>query len=318
MKIAVMAAGGLGGFLGAVLAKNGNDVTFIARGAHLDAIKARGLSVTSVKGDFSVKPARATDDPSQVGAVDWIIFAVKTYATEPAADALKTIVGAGTTIVTVQNGVESFDQLAALYGRERVIVAPTQIETAIIAPGVIAQTSQFITIVTGEMNGTISPRVEWLVEQFKRHGIDASASDKMPAPVWAKMLFLASFAGLTTLARTEGAVLFKLPEARLALRAAMQEVFEVARAYGVNLPPDLVEQRFQFASNIQPGMTASMHKDLLRGNRLEIDALSGAIVRLGAAKQIATPVHQTIYAALKMEDERAKAKMKVQAIRIND
>jgi len=310
MKVAVMAAGSLGGFLGAVLAKNGNAVTFIARGAHLDAIKTRGLAVTSVKGDFSVKPAQATDDPSQVGVMDWIIFAVKTYDADTAAEALKPMVGASTAIVTVQNGVESFDWLASRYGKERVIVAPTQIETAITAPGVIAQTSNFITIVAGEMNSMITPRVEWFVEQFKRHGMDATASDKMPAPLWAKMLFLASYAGLTTLARTEGAVLFKLPEARATLRAAMQEVFEVARAQGVNLPPDLVEQRYQFASNLQPGMTASMHKDLLKGNRLEIDALSGAIVRLGAAKQIATPVHQTIYAALKMEDERAKAKTK--------
>lgn len=307
MKVAVMAAGGLGGFLGAVLAKNGNDVTFIARGAHLDAIRARGLAVTSVKGDFSVKPAQATDDPAQIGVVDWIIFAVKTYSSEPAARSLAPLVGTNTTIVTVQNGVESFDELAALYGKDRVLVAPIQIESTLTAPGTIAQTSQFITLVTGEMNAAqrISPRVEWFVEQFKRHGIDASSSDKMPAPVWTKMLFLASFAGLTTLARTEGAVLFKLPEARLALRAAMQEVFDVARAYDVHLPADLVEQRYQFAANIPSGMTASMHKDILRGNRLEIDALSGAVVRLGAAKNIPTPVHQTIYVALKMEDERA-------------
>lgn len=310
MRVAVMAAGGLGGFLGAVLAKNGNDVTFIARGAHLDAIRARGLSVSSVKGDFSTKPAQATDDPARIGLVDWIIFAVKTYSSESAAAALAPLVGEGTTIVTVQNGVESFDQLAALYGKERVLAAPIQIEATLTAPGVIAQTSRFITLVTGEMSGTqrISPRVEWFVEQFKRHGIDASGSDNMPAPVWTKLLFLASFAGLTTLARTEGAILFQLPEARLALRGAMQEVFDVARAYGVNLPIDLVEQRYQFASKIEPGMTASMHKDILRGNRLEIDALSGAVVRLGAAKNIPTPVHQTIYAALKMEDDRARAK----------
>jgi 2-dehydropantoate 2-reductase len=308
MKIAVMAAGGLGGFLGAVLAKNGNDVIFIARGAHLDAIRKSGLTVTSVKGDFSVKPAIATDNPGDVGTVDWIIFSVKTYDTESAAAALKPMVGANTTIVTVQNGVESFDQLAALYGKARVLAAPVQIESTMTAPGVIAQTSQFITLVTGEMDAPqrISPRVEWFVEQLKRHGIDANASDKMPAPIWAKMLFLASFAGLTTLARTEGATLLKLPEARLALRAAMQEVFDVARAYGVNLPSDLVEQRYQFSVNIQPGMTASMHKDFLKGNRLEIDALSGAIVRFGAARNIPTPVHATIYAALKMEDERDK------------
>jgi 2-dehydropantoate 2-reductase len=312
MKVAVMAAGGLGGFLGAVLAKNANDVTFIARGAHLDAIRQNGLTVTSVKGDFSVKPAHATDDPSQVGVVDWVIFAVKTYATEPAADALKPMVGANTTIVTVQNGVESFDQLAALYGKERVIVAPIQIESTLTAPGVIAQTSQFITIVAGEMDALqgITPRVEWFAEQFKRHGIDASASDKMPAPLWAKLLVLASWSGLTTLARTEASVLFKLPQAQVVLRAAMQEVFDVAQAHGVQLPPGIVEDRFQFVTRVQPGMTSSMHKDILKANRLEVDAINGAVVRLGAAKNIATPVHQTIFAALKMEDARAKAKTK--------
>lgn len=306
MKIAVMAAGGLGGFYGALLAKNGNDVTFIARGAHLSAIRKNDLAIKSTKGDFVCKPAKATDNPADAGVMDWILFAVKTYDTETAARALKPMVGTNTTIVTVQNGVESFDQLASLYGKERVLLAPTQIESAIVQPGVIAQTSNFITTIVGEMDRKITPRVEWLVEQLKRNGVDITASDQMPVPVWNKMLFLASFSGMTTLARTQGSILFKQPEAQAALRAAMQEVFDVAAAYGVKMPPDIVEQRLAFSINIQPGMTSSMHKDLLNHKRLEIDALSGAIVRLGAAKGVATPVHRTIYVALKMEDERAK------------
>ncbi len=310
MKIAVMAAGGLGGFYGALLAKNGNDVTFMARGAHLDAIRKNGLAIKSTKGDFVIKPAKATDNPVQAGVMDWILFAVKTYDTESAAEAIRPMVGANTTVVTVQNGVESFDKLAAVVGKERVIVAPTQIESAIVEPGVIAQTSSFITTVVGEMNGKIAPRVEWLVDQLKRNGVDVTASDQMPVPVWNKLLFLASFSGLTTLARTEGAILFKMPEAQAALRSAMQEVYDVGAAHGVKMAPEIVEQRVNFSINIQPGMTSSMHKDLLNGKRLEIDALSGAIVRLGAAKRIPTPVHQTIYMALKMEDERAKLKVK--------
>ncbi len=306
MKIAVMAAGGLGGFYGALLAKNGNDVTFIARGAHLVAIRKNGLSIKSTKGDFVVKPANASNNPAQAGEMDWILFAVKTYDTETAAHALAPMVGANTTIVTVQNGVESFDQLASLYGEERVLLAPTQIESAIVEPGVIAQTSNFITMIVGEMDRKITPRVEWLVDQLKRNGVDVTASDQMPVPVWNKMLFLASFSGLTTLARTEGSVLFKLPHAQFVLRAAMQEVYDVAGAYGVKMSPEIIDQRLAFCINIQPGMTSSMHKDLLNRKRLEIDALSGAIVRLGAAKGIATPVHQTIYVALKMEDERAR------------
>ncbi len=308
MKIAVMAAGGIGGYYGGLLARNGNDVTFIARGGHLRALRENGLTIQSVNGDFVIKPARATDDPAEIGAVDWILFAVKTYDTEAAAQMLPPMVGTRTTVVTFQNGVDSGEILARAVGRARVIAAPTQIETTIVAPGVIAQTSPFRTMTVGELSGAITPRVEWLVEQFKRTGVDASASDQMPAPLWAKLLFLASFSGLTTLARTSGAVLFQAREAQAVLRAAMQEVYAVAAAHGVKLAPDIVEQRFQFALKIPPTMTSSMHKDLLKGNRLEIDALSGAIVRLGAAKGIATPVHQTIYVALKAEDEKARQK----------
>jgi len=310
MKIAVMATGGVGGFIGAVLAKNGNAVTFIARGAHLDAIRANGLTVTTIKGDFSVKPAHATDNPGEVGIVDWILFAVKTFDTENAAHAIRPMVGTNTTVVTFQNGVDSFDLLARIIGAEHILPAPIQVESTITAPGVIAQTSNFRTVVVGEMNRALTPRVEWLVDQLKQGGVDASASDQMPTPLWAKLLFLASFSGITTLARTEGSILFKQPDAQSLLRAAMQEVFDVASAQRVNLAPDLIEQRMKFSMNIQPGMTSSMHKDLLKGNRLEIDALSGAVVRLGAAKQIAAPVHQTIYVALKQEDERAKLKVK--------
>lgn len=310
MKVAVMATGGIGGFIGALLAKHGNDVTFIARGAHLAAIRANGLTVTTIKGDFSVKPAQATDNPGEIGIVDWVLFAVKTYDTESAAQAIRPLVGANTTVVTFQNGVDSPDILARVVGKEHVIAAPIQIETTLTAPGVIAQTSNFRVVTVGEMDGKLTPRVEWLVDQLKQGGVDVSASDKMPAPLWAKLLFLASFSGLTTLARTEGSVLFKLPEAQVALRAAMQEVFDVAKAHGVQLAPDLVEQRMTFAINVQPGMTSSMHKDLLKGGRLEIDALSGAVMRLGAAKGIATPVHQTIFVALKQEDQRAMLKGK--------
>jgi len=310
MQVAVMATGGVGGFLGSLLAKNGNDVTFIARGAHLDAIRANGLTVSTIKGDFSVRPAKATDNPDEIGIVDWILFAVKTFDTENAAQLIRPMVGANTTVVTFQNGVDSFDLLARVIGTEHILPAPIQVESTITAPGVIAQTSNFRTVVVGEMDRALTPRVEWFVDQLKQGGIDASASDQMPAPLWAKLLFLASFSGITTLARTEGSILFKQPDAQLLLRAAMQEVCDVAAAHGVQLAPDLVEQRMKFAMNIQPGMTSSMHKDLLKGNRLEIDALSGAVVRLGAAKQIATPVHQTIYVALKQEDARVKLKVK--------
>lgn len=298
MKVAVMGSGGVGGYYGGLLALNGNDVTFIARGAHLHAIREKGLTVKSVNGDFVIHPAQATDDPAQVGPVEWVLFTVKTYDTDGAIETMRPLVGAMTTIVTMQNGVESFDQLAAAFGREKVLVAPTQITSAIVEPGVIRQDSTFRNMIIGEMDGRITPRVEWLVEQFKRHGVNVSASDQMPTPVWMKWIFLAPVSGLTTLARTEGAILFQSPLAQATLRGAMEECCAVARAYEVTLPTDAVERQFNFALGLKPGNLASMHRDLLAGRRLELEALSGAAVRLGSVKGIPTPIHQTIYIAL--------------------
>ncbi len=308
MKIVVMAAGGLGGYFGALLARNDNDVTFIARGEHLRAIQRDGLKIESPNGSVAIKPAKVTDDPSKIGTVDWILFAVKTYDTDQAAEAIRPIVGKDTTVITFQNGVEGYDKLAAKIGKEHVIVAPTQITSAISSPGVIHQDSAFRICQVGEMDGSITPRVEWFVDQMKRCGVDATASDQMPKPLWMKWILLASWAGLTTLARTEGATLFKQPAAQETLRAAIQEAFDVAQAHGIKLAPDAVEKQSAFAVNVQPGNMASMHRDLVNGKRLEIDALSGAVVRLGAAKSIKTPVHQTIYVALKTNDERANTK----------
>ena len=206
MRVAVMGSGGTGGYYGGLLALNGNDVTFLARGAHLAALREKGLKVKSPHGDFAIQPAQATDNAQQVGQVDWVLFTVKTYDTAAAMDAMRPLVGAATTIVTMQNGVESYDQLAAAFGKEKVIVAPTQITSAIVEPGVIVQDSAFRKMTIGELDGGVTLRVEWLVEQFKRHNVDASASDEMPTPLWMKWIFLAPVAGLTALARTEGAV----------------------------------------------------------------------------------------------------------------
>lgn len=316
MKIAVMAAGGLGSYYGALLARAGHNVTFIARGAHLDAIRANGLTIKSVHGDFAIKPAQATDDPAQVGAVDWIIFSVKTYDNARAAHALQPMLGAHTTVVTFQNGVDNHEQIGAVIGKERVIVAPTQIVSNVTAPGLIEQKSPFRVSFVGEVYGQgLTPRVTQFVEMLKQTGVDATAvADARPA-LWHKFVFIASASGLATLARTEPYVLFQTPEARATLRAAMEEIRAVAHAHGIILDADIVDRQYNFTLSLKPGAKPSMQLDLEAGKRLEIDAMSGAVVRLGAAKNIATPVHQTIYVALKMEDERVKnsSKFKVQS-----
>jgi len=311
MKIAVMAAGGLGSYYGSLLAKDGHDVTFIARGAQLRAIRENGLAIKSVHGDFVIQPAKATDNPAEVGPVDWILFTVKTYDTETAAQAMRPMVGANTAIITFQNGVDAPDQIGAMVGREHVLVAPTQIVSNILAPGVIEQKSPFRITTVGEVGGQgLTPRVEQIVAAFKRTGVDVSATADGRKPLWHKLVFIASASGLTTLARTALYDLFQLPEARATLRAAMQEVYAVGKAHGIAMDDDIVERQYQFTLNLKPGAKPSMQLDLEQGKRLEIDALSGAVIHLGAAKGVPTPVHQTIYVALKMEDERVKAKGK--------
>ncbi len=312
MNIAIMAAGGLGSYYGALLARDGHDVTFITRGAHLHAIRENGLTIKSVHGDFALNPstslrARATDDPAQVGIVDWIIFSVKTYDNERAAQAMKPMIGANTTVVTFQNGVDNHDQIGAVIGKERVIVAPTQIVSNVTAPGVIEQKSPFRISFVGEVYGQgLTSRVTQFADMLKRTGVDATAvADARPA-LWHKFVFIASASGLASLARTEPYVLFQMPEARATLRAAMEEIDAVAKANGVTMDADIVARQYNFTLNLKPGTKPSMQLDVEAGKRLEIDALSGAVVRLGAAKNIATPVHRTIYIALKMVDENVK------------
>ena len=307
MKVAVMAAGGLGSYYGALLAHDGHDVTFIARGAHLKAIRANSLTIKSAHGAFAIKPAQATDNPGEVGAVDWIIFSVKTYDNARAAQAMKPMVGAQTTVVTFQNGMDNHDQIGAVIGKEHVIVAPTQIVSNVTAPGVVEQKSPFRISFVGEVYGQgLTPRVTQFTDMLKRTGVDATAvADARPA-LWHKFVFIASASGLASLARTEPYILFQMPEARTTLRAAMEEINAVAKANGVTTDADIVERQYNFTLNLKPGSKPSMQLDLEAGKRLEIDAMSGAVVRLGAAQNVPTPVHQTIYVALKMEDEKVK------------
>ena len=308
MKVAVMAAGGLGAYYGALLAKDGHDVTFIARGAHLKAIRENGLCIKSIHGDVTIKPAKATDDPAQAGPVDWILFSVKTYDTATAAEQMRPMVGAQTAVITFQNGVDSPDQLGAIIGKEHVLAAPTQVVSNIVAPGVIEQKSPFRLTTIGEVGGQgLTPRVEQIVAALKKTGIEATAAADGRAPMWHKFIFIASTAGLASLARTTPYDLFQLPEARATLRAALEEVDAVGRALGVAMDADIVERQYQFSLNLKPGVKPSMQLDVEQGKRLEIDALSGAVVRLGAVKGIQTPVHQTIYVGLKPEDDRRKA-----------
>jgi len=307
MKIAIMATGGLGGYYGALLAQDGHAVTFIARGAHLKAIRENGLTIKSIHGDVTIKPAQATDHPGEVGTVDYILFGVKTYDTTTAAQVMKPMIGDKTTVVTFQNGVEAHDEIAAVVGKEHVIVAPTQVVSNIMAPGLIEQKSPFRSSFVGEVFKLgLTERVQEFTAMLKHTGVDATAVADGRTPLWHKFVFIASIAGLASLARTEPYILFQIPEARAALRAAMEEVYAVGKTQDVTMDADIVERQYQAALNLRPGNKPSMELDVEQGKRLEIDALNGTVVRLGAEKNVPTPVHQTIYVGLKPEDDRRK------------
>jgi 2-dehydropantoate 2-reductase len=286
-------------------------VAFIARGAQLEALRQKGLTVRSAAGDFHLGSVRATSEPADVGVVDWILFAVKAYDTASALTAVRPMVGESTVIITMQNGIGAPEELGRAFGIDRIVLAPTRIVSNVVAPGVVAQRSAFRTMIVGEVGGAVvTPRVDAIAAEFKKAGIDASTVPDGRVPLWDKFVFLSSTAGLTALARSEPHALFEHEEASELLMEALEEAYSVGRALGIALGEDTVERWHRFALSLKPGEKMSMHLDLERGNRLEIDALSGAVATLGRVHGVATPVHRTIHVALKGEDERAQARLR--------
>jgi 2-dehydropantoate 2-reductase len=299
MKFAMMGSGGVGGYFGGRLAAAGHDVTFIARGAHLAAIRNNGLRIESGLGEVTVQPARASDDGATVGQVDYVIIAVKLWDTEAAGRAVVPMLGAGTSVVSLQNGVEADDILAAIVGRERLIGGAAFIAASIARPGVIAHLGTMQRVVIGEPDGGASPRVEGLLSALAGAGVDAEISDDIARTLWEKFVFLVGLSATTTLMRTTVGPVREDPDSRAFLLNAMREVVAVGRAKGIDLAADYADDRLAFADRLPPDMTSSMRHDLDRGNRLEVGWLSGAVVRFGAALGIPVPLNHTVYAALK-------------------
>ena len=300
MRIAVMGSGGVGGYLGGRLATSGEDVTFIARGAHLAAIRAHGLRIASALGDASVQPAQASDDPASVGPVDVVIFAVKLYDTEAAAVATRPLVGPATGVVTFQNGVDSADVLVRVLGREHVIGGVAQIASVVAEPGVIRHTGTMARFAFGELDGRASARVEALAAALRAAGVDHAVSEAIQRDIWAKMVFLATFAGLTALMRLPIGPIRADPETRALYEAGLVEALAVARGRGIALAEDFVAVTLARTDQLPAAMKSSMLEDLERGKRLELAWLSGAIVRMGKELGLPTPVHGFITTGLKL------------------
>ena len=302
MRFAILGSGAVGGYFGAKLAKSGQEVTFIARGAHLDAIRTKGLAIQSAKlGDFVVKSA-AESDTSKVGPVDVVIVAVKAYDNSTALPMLKPMIGAQTVVLTLQNGVDSVDEVAAVAGEGQVLGGTTYVATALEAPGLIVQTGVHRTIIFGEVFGDrsrISPRVQAIADVLAAADIQVTPVADARVPIWDKFVYLCPFSGFTGASRLAIGHLWKFPRVQEMFYAASREVAAIARAEGVTISPNRFDTLREYMQNIPPTTRSSLLIDLEQGKRIEVEALQGAAVRRASKHSVPVPIVATLYALLK-------------------
>ena len=299
MRIAVIGAGGVGGGFGAALAKAGADVTFIARGAHLAAMKSTGLRIEGGRGETHLVPTQATDDPKAVGPVDYVLFCVKLWDVESAGEHIKPLVGPNTAVIPLQNGIDAPERLIPILGKHAVMGGVAQISASIVAPGVVRQVGTFMRLLFGELDGSPSQRGEALYAMCKKAGFDATLSDQIVTELWMKFILLATNASVVAVARQPIGKLRDDPDMKPQFIAAYNEVIAVGRARGVKLPADALDRMLAFNAGAPPTMKPSMALDLERGNRIELPWLGGKVVELGRQLGVPTPTHAFMYAALK-------------------
>jgi 2-dehydropantoate 2-reductase len=304
MKFAVIGAGAVGGFYGAMLAKSGNDVAFVARGAHRDAMAANGLQILSAPdsvGAFNVK-CRVESDPAKIGPVDLVILAIKTYSNAETLGTLTPLFGPATSILTLQNGVDSADELAAVFGRDRVIGGATYIAAAIEAPGVIRHTGTHRRIVFGEFfdpKPDLSPRVAALKSVFEAADIQTEAVTDIQTRVWEKFIYLAPMAAFTAASRLPIGPVWGDEFIREMFLSAVDEVERVARASGIPVAEGQRNRITAYTANVPKTMRSSLLIDLSQGKKIEVEALQGSVVRRGAKAGVPTPIMSALYAVLK-------------------
>ena len=299
MRVAVMGTGGVGGYFGGLLARDGQEVTFIARGEHLEAIRRRGLRVLSdLHGEFTVR-APATDDTGQVGPVDLVLYAVKMYHNRGAIPALPPMVGPETVVLTLQNGIDNADLLAQALGRRHVMAGMSIVQARIREPGVVEQRGHVGRVVFGELEGGVTPRGRRLQEVFQRAGWNSELSDDVTVALWRKFIYLTGSAGVNALARVTYGELRTTPETRSLIRQAYQEIVDVGRAAGVDLPADIMDWCMSALDDFPAEGMATLAKDFMEGRPVELEGLTGTVVRMGRELGVATPVNEAIYALLK-------------------
>lgn len=303
MKIATLGAGGVGGYFGAKLAQSGADVTFVARGAHGAAIREKGLRVYSPNGDILVHPAKAVSDPSMIGKVDVVMFCVKLWDVESAAEACKPLIGPETAVICFQNGVDAEERVTAVLGDNHAVGGVAGIAALIEEPGVIRHTGTMAWLKYGELDGRASPRLEAFHAACKKAGFEATLSPDITVDIWRKFAFLAPLAGATATIRMPIGPILADADTRRLFADLIAETVAVGRARGARLEDGIEDKQMAFAESLPGEMKASMLGDLERGNRLELEWLTGAVVRLGRDLGVSTPVSDTVYTVLKLHAE---------------
>src|SRR5438874_3658119 len=298
MRIAVLGAGGVGGYFGGRLAASGSVVVFVARGAHLEALRARGLRLESPKGDLHVHRVAATDDPGTIGPVGAVLFAVKLYDVESAAAMLPPLIGPDTIVVPLQNGVDAVGMLTQAIGRQHVGGGVAYVAAVVTEPGVIRHTAMDH-LIFGELDGARSPRLERLLSACEAAGFQATLSDHIEVDIWSKFVRLCVFSGMTAVTRSPIGALRDDPDLWAMFQAAILEGMRVARARGIALPASVFDEIGAMAQSLPAPAKSSMLEDLERGRPLELPWLSGALVRIGAELDVETPIHRFIATVLK-------------------
>jgi 2-dehydropantoate 2-reductase len=299
--------GGVGGFFGGVLARAGEDVVFVARGATLEVLQERGLRVDSIGGDFVITNCRATDDPHSVGEVDIVILGVKAWQVEGAAATAAPMLGSEGAVLPLQNGVEAPGLVAATVGEAHTLSGLCRLISFVSEPGHIRHVGGAPFIAFNELDGTHSGRVDQLAKAFERSGVEVAVPKDPESALWNKFLVITSFAGVGGVTRSSIDVILDLPETRSLLEASMSEIAGLARARGVELEPDAVANGLALLEKFEPGSTSSMQRDIEAGRPSELEHLTGAVVRLAREAGVDAPLNEFLYAALLPLERAARA-----------
>jgi 2-dehydropantoate 2-reductase len=299
MRFAIFGTGGVGGYFGGRLAQAGQDVTFIARGAHLDAIKERGLRVESVEGDFVIDPAKAADDPARIGEVDVVLVATKAWQVAEAAQSMRPLVGPQTLVLPLQNGVSAPDELGAVLGRQHVLGGLCRISSFLGGPGLIQHVGVQPYIAFGELDRIKSERVERLRAVFAAcAGLKVEVPEDIEAAMWEKFVFIAAISGMGAVTRQPLGGFRDVPASRAVLEAALQETVDLALARGIHLASDQAARTLSFIDRAAPELVSSMQKDILEGRPSELEAQNGAVLKMSREMGLQARAHEFIYACL--------------------